>query len=322
MSPEPSLKKGDSPARSQAVPPHAERLAVAEFARLSVGTDAHILEADFSLGNPFGLSPEDVTGRPVTALLHVDDQPVLLRLITDSADRPGYPFHAQIRFGLADRHHWVLAVVNRGHAESKGEIDLHLVSTLTPSEEIADLVKRESRWNYAIVGSDLCVWDHNFRTGEFYYSDIWKEMRGIPLDEEIDASFDAWIQNIHPEDRARTSIAVEGQSAGDERYQIFEYREKHRDGHYIWVECRGSVVEWDQDGKPLRVVGTDIDITRRKNDEAELERLSRRLELALEVSQIGVFEANLETGYAEWDENIKRIFGLEGTETQKPFSAW
>jgi diguanylate cyclase (GGDEF)-like protein/PAS domain S-box-containing protein len=183
-------------------------------------------------------------------------------------------------------------------------------------------VKRESRWNYALVGSDLGVWDHNFKTGQYYYSDIWKRMRGIPVDEEIDPSFDNWIQSIHPEDQERVTTAVAAQNAGDGRYQTFEYRERHRDGHYIWVECRGAVVEWDEDGNPVRVVGTDIDITRRKNDEAELERLSRRLELALDVSQIGVFEANLDAGHVEWDENIKKIFGLEGTDSIKPFTVW
>lgn len=187
---------------------------------------------------------------------------------------------------------------------------------------MAELAMRESRWNHALVGSDLGVWDHNLRTGEFYYSDIWKEMRGISPDEEIDPCIDRWLDNIHPEDRERTAIAVAAQNTGDERYQTFEYRERHRHGHYIWVECRGSVVDWDEDGKPARIVGTDMDITRRKNDEAELERLSRRLELALDVSQIGVFEVNLETGLTEWDENVKKIFGLEGTDTLKPSSAW
>ena len=88
------------------------------------------------------------------------------------------------------------------------------------------------------------------------------------------------------------------------------------------MECRGSVVEWDSDGAPLRVVGTDTDITKRKNDEEKLEKISRRLELALDVSCIGVFEADLQTGLVEWDDNILKIFGMEGTASIKPFAAW
>nr|WP_316654349.1 EAL domain-containing protein [uncultured Gellertiella sp.] len=185
-----------------------------------------------------------------------------------------------------------------------------------------DLVERESRWNHALVGSELGVWDHNFSTGQYFYSDMWREMRGIPAGEPINADFDVWIDNIHPEDRDLVIEAIAGQNAGDERYQVFEYRERHRDGHYIWVECRGSVVEWDSDGAPLRVVGTDTDITKRKNDEEKLEKISRRLELALDVSCIGVFEADLQTGLVEWDDNILKIFGMEGTASIKPFAAW
>lgn len=70
----------------------------------------------------------------------------------------------------------------------------------------------------------------------------------------------------------------------------------------------------------MRVVGTDTDITRRKEDEARLEKLSQRLEMALDVSQIGVFEADLDTGMADWDDNVLKIFGLEGTEHLKPFN--
>ena len=47
---------------------------------------------------------------------------------------------------------------------------------------------------------------------------------------------------------------------------------RHKDGRWVWVEDRGRVVEWTDDGKPLRMVGTQQEITERKQNEAELEQ--------------------------------------------------
>lgn len=293
-----------------------------QYCLIVIGPDTRVLSSTASEHWPFPFDSDAIVGRTLTELVHPHDQPVLLRMIAESGRRPEIPFHAQVRFGTPDAHHWVLVILGGNHEAAGDGLEVQLVPTRNPAEILDDLIERESRWNYALVGSDLGVWDHNFKTGTYFYSDVWKSMRGIPAEETVNPDFDDWIRNIHPDDRETVIEAVAGQNAGDERYQVFEYRERHREGHYIWIECRGSVVEWDRNGTPLRVVGTDTDISRRKADEERLEKLSQRLEMALEVSQIGVFEADLETGLADWDDNVLKIFGLEGTEHVKPFSVW
>ncbi|MBB4064648.1 sensor domain-containing protein [Gellertiella hungarica] len=322
MSPKPLFFKGNQADPTPAEAEERWRDYQFEYCLVTLGTDARVLGVLSSDNCPFAIDQGAAIGRPLAELIHPHDQPVLLRMISESARRPDVPFHAQVRFGTRDLHHWVLVIFGARASGSSDRVEVQLVPTRTPSDVLDDLVERESRWNHALVGSDLGVWDHNFRTGSYYYSDVWKSLRGIPVEEEVNPNFDDWIRNIHPDDQARVIEAVAGQNAGDERYQVFEYRERHREGHFIWIECRGSVVEWDQDGTPLRVVGTDTDITKRKEDEARLEKLSQRLEMALDVSQIGVFEADLETGPADWDDNVLKIFGLEGTEHLKPFSVW
>ncbi len=294
-----------------------------EFAVLVIGPDARVLKVTYSDHCPFAIDSEQVLGKPLTELIHNHDQAILLRMISECARKPDVPFHAQVRFGDAGRFNWVMAILSgRNESSPGGDIQVQLVPTRNPADELEELVERESRWNHALVGSDLGVWDHNFVTGQYYYSDVWKTMRGIPVEEEINPDFDNWMQSIHPEDQDLVRRAVAGQNSGDERYQVFEYRERHRDGHYIWIECRGSVVDWDSNGAPLRVVGTDTDITKRKQDEAHLERISRRLELALDVSQIGVFEADLDAETVEWDENLLKIFGLDQSQCITPFGIW
>ncbi|MBB4278267.1 diguanylate cyclase (GGDEF)-like protein/PAS domain S-box-containing protein [Rhizobium mongolense] len=194
--------------------------------------------------------------------------------------------------------------------------------TMKQAPDTSDLAERESRWNYALVGSGLGVWDHNNLTGTKYYSDTWKEIRGMAPHEEADGDYEEWLKLLHPDDRDFVIRAIEKQIAGDPDYHVFEYRERHKDGHWVWIECRGACVEWDENGAPARIVGTDTDITARKRSEEMLEHLSRRLDLALEISRIGVFEADLNAGTVEWDDRLLAMYGLEGTPRLKLSEAW
>ena len=186
----------------------------------------------------------------------------------------------------------------------------------------SDLAERESRWNYALVGSGLGVWDHNHRLDRKYYSQTWKAIRGMAPDEEADGDYEDWLQLVHPDDRDFVAHAIERQNVGDPEYQFFEYRERHKDGHWVWIECRGACVEWDETGAPLRIVGTDTDISARKRDEEMLAHLSRRLDLALEISRIGVFEADLDHDIVEWDERLIAIYGLQGIPRETAGDVW
>ena len=73
---------------------------------------------------------------------------------------------------------------------------------------------------------------------------------------------------------------------GELKQNSFEYRERHRDGHYIWILSRGKPVEWMPDGSVARIIGTDTDITSLKLAEAkaaeEKEQTYRRHLAALE----------------------------------------
>ncbi|SEH88368.1 PAS domain S-box-containing protein/diguanylate cyclase (GGDEF) domain-containing protein [Rhizobium tibeticum] len=206
--------------------------------------------------------------------------------------------------------------------KSKATLDAAAFDGDTAPQHSVELSERESRWNYALVGSGLGVWDHNLRLGKRYYSDTWKIMRGMAPDEDADGDYDTWIELIHPDDRDFVVKAIERQNAGDPDYQIFEYRERHRDGHWIWIECRGACVEWDENGAPARLVGTDNDITARKEAEERLAHLSRRLDLALDISDIGVFEADIENGTVDWDDRLLAIYGITNTSPVSTGNAW
>ncbi|WP_440410792.1 sensor domain-containing protein [Neorhizobium petrolearium] len=191
---------------------------------------------------------------------------------------------------------------------------VHITDITERRQHVEELAERETRWNNALVSSVSGVWDHNYATGQKYYSPVWRQIRGMSPEDPLAASTQAWLELVHPEDRERVAHAIERQNAGDPAYAVFEYRERHKQGHWIWIECRGACVEWDSNGKATRVVGTDTDITARKAAEEAMAKMSRRLDMALEISGIGVYECDFDTGEVDWDEQMFRIYGLEKSE--------
>jgi diguanylate cyclase (GGDEF)-like protein/PAS domain S-box-containing protein len=130
------------------------------------------------------------------------------------------------------------------------------------------LAESESRWSFALEGAGQGVWDHDLRRKTAYFSPMWRKMRGIAPDEPIDPSRSAWLARVHPDDRQRIAEEADRQNAGDLKQNSFEYRERHRDGHWMWILSRGRPVEWMPDGSVARIIGTDTDITTIKEAEA------------------------------------------------------
>ena len=131
------------------------------------------------------------------------------------------------------------------------------------------LAESESRWNFALEGAGQGVWDHDLLRKKAFYSPMWRKMRGIGLDEEVDSSREAWLARVHPDDRQRIANEANRQNAGELKLNSFEYREWHRAGHWMWILSRGRPVEWMPGGGVARIIGTDTDITSLKDAEAQ-----------------------------------------------------
>jgi PAS domain S-box-containing protein len=85
-----------------------------------------------------------------------------------------------------------------------------------------------------------------------------------------------WVKRLHPDDSARVFAELDrliGQDGG-----AIEYRFRHRDGHYIWIQDTFTVMR-NEEGKPKEIVGSWADISDRKRIEAELQRLAEQVEL-------------------------------------------
>jgi len=128
------------------------------------------------------------------------------------------------------------------------------------------LKEAEERWQFALEGSGDGVWDWNLKTNAVFYSKQYKSMLGFE-DHEFANTFEEWKRIIHPEDLNWVIKEFERHISGKTSYLSMEYRLQCKDGSYKWIFSRGKVMSYDIDGKPLRIVGTQADITDRKKAE-------------------------------------------------------
>ena len=143
----------------------------------------------------------------------------------------------------------------------------------------AELQESEARWRFALEGSGNGVWDWNTVTNRVFFSEQWKAMLGYD-EKEIDDTLNEWDSRVHPDDKDAVHADIEAHLSGQTAFYQNEHRVLCKDGSYKWILDRGKVIEWTNDGKPLRVIGTHSDISDRKRVEIERERLIAELKAA------------------------------------------
>lgn len=93
-------------------------------------------------------------------------------------------------------------------------------------------------------------------------------------DEMIDCALSDFLNRIHPDDQKQVQAAFDDAVSRDVDYAV-NYRMRHADGHYIWVDDHGRILERDPDGNPVRLLGAMTDITARKQAEMALQESER-----------------------------------------------
>jgi diguanylate cyclase (GGDEF)-like protein/PAS domain S-box-containing protein len=137
--------------------------------------------------------------------------------------------------------------------------------------EFAETLRQsEERYALAAHGANDGLWDWDVASGRVYLSARWKSMLGHEED-EIAAHVDAWFSRVHEDDLPGLKEALEANVGGRTTHIQHEYRMVHKEGQHVWVLCRGIVL-FDSRGKPVRVAGSQTDITASKEAEEQLRR--------------------------------------------------
>jgi PAS domain S-box-containing protein len=138
------------------------------------------------------------------------------------------------------------------------------------AERTVELVTANERFEWVTKATHDGVWDWDLLHGTVYFSPRWKEMHGFQETDELEAAED-WAVRIHPDDRTRVLARLQAYREKEQSQFWEEYRIRRTDGTYMWVLDR-AVALWDEQGRAIRMVGSETDITWRKEAEEALRR--------------------------------------------------
>jgi len=145
-----------------------------------------------------------------------------------------------------------------------------LINDITETKQLeAELRTMASRLQLAISSGKLGIWDWDIQNDVTTWDDRMFELYGIDRDIFL-GSLETWHGSIHPDDRLRALLAIEATIYEDKGYDI-EFRVVHPDGTIKHVKANGMTLR-DSDGRAMRMVGLNLDVTERKQMESALEQ--------------------------------------------------
>jgi PAS domain S-box-containing protein len=218
-----------------------------------------------------GLDPEAVMRElgAIRRLRHPDDvERVAAEL--DRANTASAPLLTEYRVRLADgSEKWVQQSSSPVAVRADGtEVRIGVLLDISERKRAEALLSAsEARWKLALDSAGDGVWDWNIATGVETLSRRCLEMYGY-ADGELDPSFQALDERTHPDDVEAMHGAREDHFAGRSASYVNEHRIRCKDGSWKWVLARGMIIERDDQGRPLRMIGTHTDLTARKQADA------------------------------------------------------
>ncbi|MFI5142674.1 MAG: PAS domain S-box protein, partial [Thermoanaerobaculales bacterium] len=153
------------------------------------------------------------------------------------------------------------------------------------------LSESEERLELALESTGLGLWDYHLDTGKLTLSERWAAMLGHSL-QELEGESEPWRSRVHPDDLPATMQTLERHLKGDTPVYETEHRLRTKSGDWIWVADRGHVVERATEGTAKRIIGTQRDITQRKQSEAALRESEARFQLLARTAPVGIFQTD------------------------------
>ena len=154
-------------------------------------------------------------------------------------------------------------------------LNTRAAAQLMAEELTADLREERQRMANIIQGTNVGTWEWNVQTGDAILNDIWAEIIGYTLAELTPTSISKWEELVHPDDIKYSRELLKRHFSGEIPFYDCEYRMKHKDGHWVWVQDCGQLITRTDAGKPLMMSGTHADVTARKLVEETFARMSR-----------------------------------------------
>lgn len=182
------------------------------------------------------------------------------------------------------------------------------ITPLVHAEQI--IAESAERPGLALRSANQGLYDLNVQTGACVVSDEYVTMLGYNPADFTETNQD-WMARLHPDDQPAVSQAYRDYIAGKiEDYRV-EFRLPMKDGRWKWILSIGKIVEYDERGKPLRMIGTHTDISDIKAAQDIIRKDAERPRLALSSAKHGVWDLHLPTKQTQVSDEYATMLGYD-----------
>jgi len=140
------------------------------------------------------------------------------------------------------------------------------------------LKSSEERLYLALKTSQIGLWDLDIKSSILTIDNRWANSIGYTIEELGPVDYSSWINMLHPDDQEKAKNEVDKHTKGQFEFYSSKYRIKHKTGEWIWIQSTGKVIERDSHGTPVRMLGTNIDISKIKKYEQALKEQNEELQ--------------------------------------------
>ena len=270
-----------------------------------------VVRVNLAAAEMLGVERGLLVNQPMSAFILDEDEDtyyLLRKEVLAAQERRGSELHMRVSGGAVIRVEITLAPAKGSEEEHRDELAVILTDVTAQRQSERLLRNSEQRLIQAqlIAGMGDFTWVPE--TGEVTWSEPLYALLGYDKSEPVDfARVDTEIH--HPDDRERIRRWLEEcLESGEPQPTSNEHRLLHKDGTTRYV--RMSLVIERQPGEPVKVVGTVLDITERKQAEEKIKKQQYYLEKAQELGQIGTWELDLRQNSLYWTDENCRIFGV------------
>lgn len=170
------------------------------------------------------------------------------------------------------------------------------LSRLRANDE--EIRTREEKYVNIISGTHAGTWEWNVQTGEIVIDERWAEIMGYTLEELQPFNAEKGKQMMHPEDLADVNEAIQQHFRRESEYCKSDSRMRQKNGSWVWTYDCGKVTKWDDGGRPIKMFGTRIDITKRKMAEEAQRRNAQIQSVLREIAETAITASSLDELYA------------------------
>ena len=185
-----------------------------------------------------------------------------------------------------------------------------------------ELALAERNTQIALAGTAALVGSYVYEADleRMKVSEGYAAMHGLP-ERTTETTRSEWRTRVHPDDLAPLE-ALRTRSISDRRSEFdVDYRIIRASGEIRWIEAR-SFISYNPDGHPQRMVGVNIDVTKRKQTEQALAERNAQLTLAGRAALVGSYAFDVDTGKMQVSEGYAAIHGLPEGTTETWLSEW